>query len=181
MRASVERGLLEVAIPFMEDLYEQTHETVHLGVLQDTEVVYVSKIGGHHQASSPSRVGGRMPLYCTAIGKVLLANSGRELLSAVIAEGLERKTPRTIAAAGRLYKHLETVLETGVAFEYEESAMGLVCVAAAVLNSDEKPMGAISVAGPATRFQPEKHTTSVKAAAAGIADTLARSATLSTT
>src|SRR5690349_12370514 len=79
MRASVERQLLEVATPFMEDLYERTHETVHLGVLEGQEVVYVAKIGGHRQVRSPSRIGGRMPLHCTAIGKALLANSPREL------------------------------------------------------------------------------------------------------
>jgi DNA-binding IclR family transcriptional regulator len=47
LRASVERGLLEVAIPFLQDLYERTHETVHLGVREGIEVVYVEKIGGH--------------------------------------------------------------------------------------------------------------------------------------
>src|SRR4051794_4448430 len=72
MRASVERGLIEVATPFMEDLYERTHETVHLGMLDDAHVVYVAKIGGHQQAFAPSRIGGRMPLHCTAIGKALL-------------------------------------------------------------------------------------------------------------
>jgi len=59
MRASVERGLIEVATPFMEDLYERTHETAHLGVLEGTEAVHVSEIGGHRQAVSPSRIGGR--------------------------------------------------------------------------------------------------------------------------
>jgi DNA-binding IclR family transcriptional regulator len=61
MRASVERGLLEVATPFLEDLYERTHETVHLGLREGHEVVYVAKMGGHRQARAPSRLGGRMP------------------------------------------------------------------------------------------------------------------------
>jgi len=100
MRASLERTLLEVATPFMEDLYERTHETVHPGVLDAASVVYVAKIGGHRQASSRSRIGGRMPLHCTAIGKVLLAFSGPELLAGVVGSGLERRTPRTVAAPG---------------------------------------------------------------------------------
>jgi DNA-binding IclR family transcriptional regulator len=178
MRASVERGLLEVATPFMEDLYERTHEIVHLGVLEGAEVVYVSKIGGHRQASSPSRIGGRMPLHCTAIGKALLAFSPPDLLAEVVGAGLARRTPRTITAPGILRRQLERVAETGVAFEYEESAPGIVCVAAPVLDPADRPVAAISVTGPVGRFRPEAHTAPVKAAAAGIVGTLARRAAL---
>jgi len=174
MLASFERGLLEVATPFMEDLYERTHETVHLGVLDDTEVVYVSKIGGHRQASAPSRVGGRMPLHCTAIGKVLLAKSPPELLDRLATAGLLRRTPRTITAAGLLQRQLERVEEQGVAFEYEEAAVGLVCVAAPVLDTEGRPVAAVSVAGPVSRFRPDAHVLAVKVAAAGIAAVLAR-------
>jgi DNA-binding IclR family transcriptional regulator len=174
MRASVERTLLEVATPFLEDLYERTHETVHLGVLEGLEVVYVAKIGGHRQASAPSRIGGRMPLYCTAIGKAMLASSPTELLGDVVRAGLVRRTPRTITAPGILRKNLDRVVEDGVAFEYEESAVGIACVAAPVLDADDRPVAAVSVMGPVTRFKPEKHATSVRAAAAGIAATLAR-------
>ncbi|GAA0960132.1 IclR family transcriptional regulator [Actinocorallia libanotica] len=178
MRASVERGLLEVAIPFMEDLRERTHELVHLGVAEGTEVVYVAKIGGHRQAVSPSRIGGRMPLYCTAIGKALLAASPPELLERVLAGGLTRRTPRTVTAPGLLRRQLERVAETGVAFELEESAVGIVCVAAPILDPADRPIAAVSVTGPVTRFKPETHATVVKAAAAGIAGTLARRAAL---
>ena len=113
MRASVERRLLEVATPFMEDLRARTHETVHLGVLEGQEVVYVAKIGGHRQASAPSRIGGRMPLYCTAIGKALLAHSRPQLLADVVAAGLTRRTPRTITAPGMLRRQLERIVESG--------------------------------------------------------------------
>lgn len=174
MRASVERGLLEVAIPFMEDLYERTHETVHLGVPEGVEVVYVSKIGGHRPASIPSRIGGRMPMYCTGIGKALLAFSSPDLLTEVVARGLPRKTPRTITTPGRLGANLAGVVERGVAFEYEESAVGLACVAAPIFDTDERPVAAVSVTGPVMRFRPEKHADAVRAAAAGIAATLAR-------
>jgi DNA-binding IclR family transcriptional regulator len=174
MRASVERQLLEVATPFMEDLYERTHETVHLGVLEGAEVVYVAKIGGHRQARSPSRIGGRMPLHCTAIGKALLAASPPELLARVVDDGLVRRTPRTITAPGMLARQLATVRTSGMAYEYEESAVGIVCAAAVVLDRDDLPIAAISATGPVTRFQPEKHAAHVRAAAAGVSATLAR-------
>lgn len=168
MRASVERRLLEVATPFMEELYERTHETVHLGVLDGHDVVYVSKIGGHSQATSPSRTGGRMPLHCTAIGKALLAFSAPTLLSEVLAAGLERRTARTITAPGRLRQQLKLVAETGIAMENEESAVGIVCVASAVLDTEGSPVGAISVTGPVTRFRPLAHASTVRATATGL-------------
>lgn len=174
MHASVERRLLEVAMPFLQDLYGRTQETVHLGILEGHEVVYVAKLGGHRQARSPSRIGGRMPLHCTAIGKVLLAHSGTDLLERVVAGGLERRTPHTITAPGLLRRQLDEALRTGVAFEREESTLGLVCVAAAVLDRDDRPVAAISVTGPTPRFQPEQHVGAVRAAAAGAAATLAR-------
>ncbi len=87
MRASVERGLLEVATPFLEDLYVRTHELVHLGTREGTEVVYVAKMGGHRQAHSPSRLGGRMPLHATALGKVLLSHAPGEVRRALRAGG----------------------------------------------------------------------------------------------
>ncbi len=180
MRASVERRLLEVAIPFMEDLYERTHETVHLGVPEGTEVVYVSKIGGHRPAPAPSRVGGRMPMYCTAIGKALLAYSGPDLFADVVADGLARKTPRTITAPGRFRAHIDRIAEMGVAFEHEESAVGLVCVAAPVLVGDEEPVDEISVTGTETRYRREQRAAAVQPAAAGVAATLARRAALRT-
>lgn len=178
MRASVERRLLEVATPFMEDLYERTHETVHLGVLEGQEVVYVSKIGGHRQASTPSRIGGRMPLHCTAIGKALLAHSDPALVGEVLSARLERRTPRTVTGPGLLRQQLERVVEAGVAYEHEESAVGIVCVAAPVLDADDRPVAAVSVTGPVTRFRPDAHATSVRAAGAGIGATLARRAAL---
>ena len=174
MRASVERSLLEVAMPFLQDLYERTHETVHLGVLEDHEVVYVAKIGGHRQAATPSRTGGRMPLHCTAIGKALLAHADPEVTREVLNGPLPRRTPRTVVAPGLLRRQLEAVVDRGVAFEHEESAVGITCVAAPVLGADDRAIGAISVTGPVTRFRPEAHVDAVRAAAAALAATVAR-------
>lgn len=173
MRASVERSLLEVAIPFLQDLAERTHELVHLGVRDGHDVVYVAKIGGHRQAHSPSRIGGRMPMHCTALGKALLAFDD-DLRREVLASPLPRRTPHTIVAPGRLRTQLDTVLDAGVAFEHEESALGIACVAAPVLGADEQPLAAISLTGPTPRFKPDAHIAAIKAAATALGTTLAR-------
>lgn len=178
MRASVELGLIEVATPFLEDLYEHTHETVHLGVRDALDVVYIAKIGGHRQAATPSRIGGRMPLHCTAIGKTLLAHAGAEVVDAVVAGGLERRASRTIASARVLRAQLETIADTGIAYEHEESAVGIVCVAAPITDETGAVVAAVSVTGPAARFVPERHRAQVRAAATGISATLAGQARL---
>lgn len=178
MRASVERTLLEVAIPFLEELYESTHETVHLGVREGHEVVYVAKVGGHRQAASPSRLGGRMPLHATAIGKALLAWSPEQVQAEVLSSRLRRVSPRTIVNRTVLRKQLHDIVECGIAFEHEESAVGITCVAAAVLGEQDQAVAGISVTGPVGRFQPERYTRAVQTAAAGIAATLARRAGL---
>src|SRR4051794_27523605 len=167
MRASVERSLLEVATPFLEDLYERTHETVHLGLREGTEVVYVAKIGGHRQARAPSRLGGRMPLHATAIGKALLAFAPDPVRAEVLAAPLARLAPRTVTSALLLGRQLDEAVSTRVTFEAEESAVGLVCVGAPVLDGDDLAVAAGSVAGPATRFRPQPYPVAVKAAAAG--------------
>lgn len=178
MRASLERNLLEIATPFLEDLYERTHELVHLGVREDAEVVYVAKVGGHRQVNVPSRLGGRMPLHATAIGKVLLANAAPEVQRDILMRPLERRTPRTIIAPGQLARQLAEAARAGVAFECEESGAGTTCVAAPIRDEDDECVAAISVTGPVNRFRPRAHAAAVAAAAAGITATLARRAQL---
>ncbi|MYW01026.1 IclR family transcriptional regulator [Streptomyces sp. SID3343] len=176
MRASVERRLLEVATPFIEDLYVRTHELVHLGTREGTEVVYVAKIGGHQQADSPSRLGGRMPLHATALGKVLLAHAPADVREAALRGPLERKAPRTITHVDILTRQLSDIAASGIAFEYEESAVGIVCVAAGIFGPTDEIVAAVSVTGRVHRLRPARYASSVRAAAAGISATLGRRA-----
>jgi DNA-binding IclR family transcriptional regulator len=174
MRASVERDLLEVAGPFLEELRAAVDETVHLGVRDGIEVVYIAKLAGHRQMSVPSRTGGRLGLFCTAVGKALLAHAPPEVFDEVVRSGLPRHTPRTITAPGILARQLEQVRLTGLAFEFEESRTGLVCVGAPIFDLDGEAVAAVSVAGPVTRFNPQAHADRVRTTARGISATLAR-------
>lgn len=157
-------------------LPEPDTETVHPGLLEGHEVVYAAKIGGHRQASSPSRLGGRM-LHATAIGKALLAHALPALRTEVLAAPLARRTPRTVVTPGMLRRQLASIRQTGVAYEFEESRVGLACVASPVLGHGGAVVAAVSVAGPAIRFDPRAHAASVHAAATDIALTLIRRAT----
>lgn len=124
--------LRERALPYMGDLYEATHQTVHLAVLDGPEVVYVEIIAGHHPVRSPSRRGGRVPAHCTAVGKVLLAFAPEP--PPATGPDLTALTRRTITNRSRLRSDLAQVRRTGIAFEHEEAMLGLCCTAAAVMD-----------------------------------------------
>lgn len=174
MRASLERELIEVALPFLEELRAAVDETVHLGVREGDEVVYVAKLAGRRGVAAPSRTGGRLRLHCTAIGKVLLAHAPADVQRAVLQHELERRTPRTVTAPGLVAAQLEQVRADGVGYEHEESQVGVVCVAAPVRGVAEEVVAAVSLTGPVTRFLPVRHADRVGATAREISRALAR-------
>lgn len=148
-----QRDVQVVAEPFLADLFEATHETVHLAVPDGTDVVYVQKLAPGGGPDIPSRLGGRMPAYCTGVGKALLAFGPPDRLAAVLAAGLPRRTPRTVIAPGLLRSELESVRRRGLAEEREESAPGIACVAAPVLDAEGRAVAALSITGWANRLQ----------------------------
>lgn len=100
------RTLRDVALPIMADLYEATHESVHLAVRDGHEALYVDTIAGHDAVPVVSRRGQRLPLHATGVGKVLLAHGPPELLADLVEAGLVRYTPRTIVAPGAPAPHI---------------------------------------------------------------------------
>lgn len=167
-----QRILREAALPFMEDLYAATKRVVHLGVVDGVEVLYLEKLIGHRTADSPSRSGGRMPLHCTAIGKALLAFSPAELIESVLENGLVPRTAYTVANPSLLRSQLQEIRTCGVAFEREESAIGLTCVAGPVFGPSGHLIAAISVAGQVSRTQPTGLVPAVKQTAAALSKAL---------
>lgn len=170
----LERDLRHAALPFMHDLYEATHETIHLGVRDGLDVVYVEKIRGHASFSLPSRVGGRLPLNCTGVGKALLAYSATELIDEVLARPLRRLTPHSIVDAKRLEEAIGQIQAAGLAYEREEAQLGGACIAAPIF-SDGAVVAALSVSVPLARFHPTRLAPAVKTAALGVSRALARS------
>ena len=142
------RSMRTTAMPFMTELYESTHATVHLAVLEDLDVLYVEKIYGHHGVRLPSRVGGRVPALCTALGKAILAFSPTAKAEAALNAPIPRLTARTIVNQGVLRAILEHARETGVADDNEGSTLGARCLAAPVRAKDGIVLGAVSLSFP---------------------------------
>lgn len=148
--------LRDLLTPFLAELYEATHQTVHLAVLDGTDVVYLNKLFGHRLLRSPSRIGGRVPAYCTGVGKVLMAYNF-DSTEATLAKDLPAWTPKTITDPDVLRRTLSKIREEGIGFDDEESVMGLSCIAAPILGSNGKPVAALSISGPTGHFVPANH------------------------
>lgn len=157
-------GLRDVAMPHLSELFVATHKVVQLGILEDTDVVYLEKIYGLDTVDVPTVVGARMPASCTALGKAMLAFSDRDTIGEVLRNGLQRRTRYSIADPARFLAELRRINQERVAFDREEVQVGLVCVAAPIL-SQGRAIGAISVSGRATQFNPAAAAAHVRRAA----------------
>ncbi|GAA3224323.1 IclR family transcriptional regulator [Pseudonocardia petroleophila] len=170
--APLQHRLREAAGPSLADLFESTRNTVHLAVLDGTDAVYVHKLGSRHGPVVSSRLGGRMPAYCTGVGKALLAHSSPTAVQHLLGRPLHRRTPRTIVAPGLVLRELRAVHERGFAVEHEESSRGIACVAAPVLDRHRRAVAAVSVTGWAHLIDVARLGPAVHAAALGIARSL---------
>lgn len=165
-------SLRETAVPYLQDLFEATRETVHLGIRDDHDVVYVERIHGHGAVQLPSRIGGRLPLTCTGVGKALLAFSEGELVDEVLAAPLRRLTSYSIDDPVRLRTVIEQVQASGIAYEEQEAADGVSCIAAPVFAGRGIAVAAISLAVPRGRFRPAQLAPAVRTAALGLSRAL---------
>ncbi|MFD2416349.1 IclR family transcriptional regulator [Amycolatopsis pigmentata] len=141
------RKLRDVALPHLEDLYVTTRNTVNLAVRDGLDVVYVEKFVAPTAPVPHTRTGGRLPMHCTALGKAILAFSPASLLEEVVAAGLRRMTPKTIQDPAVLRAELVTIRSHRVAYDVEESRIGLHCVGAPLFGRRGEVVAAVSVTG----------------------------------
>lgn len=179
MSSPDERRLRDCALPFMEDLYEATHEVVHLGVRYGHSVLYIQRISGHKSHQVNTQVGSTRPLHCTAVGKAILALSPPDAVDGVIAAGLSSHTAYTIVTPDLFRAALAEIARAGVAYDREEYCLGVTCVASPILGGQERAIGALSVAGRSGRFDPERMAPAVRTAALGISRSIRRAEPLS--
>jgi DNA-binding IclR family transcriptional regulator len=166
--APIRGGLRELAMPYMEDLYEATHENIQLAVLADLEGMVIEKISGRSSVPIIARVGGRLPLYTTGVGKVLLAHSPQDLVARVIAQGLVPHASRTIVDPARLLDDLELTRRRGFSVTRDEMTDGSVSVGAPIFGPDQQVVAALSVVVAARIRDPQRLAPPVRTAARGL-------------
>lgn len=134
------------ARPHLERLRRDTGHTVHLGILDAGEVVYIDKIEGDTPVRIYSQVGRRAPAHCTGLGKALLAFQPAAVIREVVAtRGLRRYTPETIISVHQLLSELERVRERGYAVDMAEHEPLVHCVAAPIRDHTSQVIAAVSV------------------------------------
>ncbi len=150
-----------IAIPELESLRDETKETVHLAVLQDMQIVYLEKLPGLHAIGlMSSRVGGRAPAYCTAIGKALLAYQKPDMVQSYYeAHGLPRYTDTTITDLQILMSTLDEVRGNIYAFDRGEHEDEVRCIAVPIFDISSQAVAALSVSGPSARMDPLENNT----------------------
>ena len=156
-RALDHLDLHSAARPVAEGLAEELGETVHMGVLEEDSAVYVMKIESRYTIRMYSRVGRRIPLYCTAIGKCLLAFSREEereaALKGVRLLAFTRKTLTTRTALGA---ELDRIRNQGFALDDEEHEEGIHCIGAPILDQSGSVVAVISASWPDFRYPPRR-------------------------
>lgn len=153
-------GLREPSRVPLEELRRHTGYTASIAILDRTEILYVERARsyqrGQHQIDLNLRLGSRLPAYCTAMGKVLLANLPEPEQQALIANlTLTRRGPNTITTKEALRTELELVLDEGIAVNNEELTRGLVAIACPVRNAQGEVLAAIGLAAYASTIASE--------------------------
>jgi DNA-binding IclR family transcriptional regulator len=138
-------GLRDVALPYMQDLYEATHQNVQLAVRDGTDGVYVERIAGRHAVPVRTRIGAHWPLHATGVGLVLLAFAPPEIQEEVLAAPLARFTPHTITDPVLLRRVLAEVRKTGIALSDRQITDDAYSVGAPVTGPDGQYVAALSV------------------------------------
>jgi DNA-binding IclR family transcriptional regulator len=137
---------------FLRELREQTGESVNLAILRDDSVVYLNSLESPSSIKVTSSLGVRMPVHCSAEGKVLLAFGGPEDADRIIAAGLPGRTPQTIVDPDSLHAELSLIREKQYAIDNEEHETGARSIAAPVFGGDNEVVAAVGVAGPVQRL-----------------------------
>jgi DNA-binding IclR family transcriptional regulator len=148
--------LRQQSLPILQSLRDTCGETVHLGVLENFYGVYIEKLSGLHSIGfMSSQLGGHFPLYCTGLGKSLLANLSEDQKQNYLDHlEFQQFTQNTITDPQQLSEELEQIRRLGYATDKEEHENGVACIASPIFKHNGLA-GAISIAGPASRIHNE--------------------------
>ncbi|NLK28161.1 MAG: IclR family transcriptional regulator [Clostridiales bacterium] len=153
--------LYSIARPYLEQLANESQETVHLVKRSGNDVVYIDKVEpmGLRQSSihMASYIGFMLPMYCSGVGKAILAELPFDEVRTIWEQSKpEKKTEYTIVSLEDMRKELELTRERGYALDNEENEIGVRCIAAAILDYQKKAKYAISISAPVNRMSDEK-------------------------
>lgn len=152
-------GLRDIFLPYLHRIAEEAREACYFGILSNDEVLYIEAVYPSSQQQTRNILGERAPLYCTGLGKAMLAHMPPEEAERIICGELRPYTTFTLCDPMVLRDHLDEIRRNGYAVDNMEHEFGVRCVAAPVFGANGQVMAAVSVSGPSPRFD---HNTVVK-------------------
>lgn len=162
------RRLRAAAMPYLHELVTRTGWATNLAVLADSRALIVEEVFGGRTRVMPRMVGGRLPLHATAVGKALLSGCENQVIDALIGTGMLRPYTRTtVVRPNLLREQLEAIRRTGIAFSYEEWAVGTSGVAAPV-SVGGVVVAAVAAVGPPGESAMRQRAQAVHAAALAV-------------
>jgi IclR family transcriptional regulator, KDG regulon repressor len=172
-------SLLHQARSILRSLADAVGETAHLAQMTSFEVVHIDAEVYHQPILTPSRIGQRLPVHCTALGKALLGAASehcRQTYDQTLVAGraLPQRTSATIVDPTKFFEQVRTVAGQGYALDIEECEKGLSCAAAPVYDRTGLPVAALSISGPSFRLGSNELLREIVPAVSAHADRLSR-------
>jgi IclR family KDG regulon transcriptional repressor len=156
MGSSVKKDeiLREAMRPALRELLRKCRETVNAAILEHDEIVYIYRLESEEPLRFSLKVGSRFPAHCTSTGKIMLADLSDQDLYKLYGgkESLGRLTENSIRSFKQFMEEIRDVRQKGLAFDLEETLVGVKCIAAAVRNARREVVAAISISGPKERM-----------------------------
>jgi IclR family transcriptional regulator, acetate operon repressor len=151
------RDFVAQSHPYMRRLMEQSGETANLAILDGTEAVFIDQVQCRETMRTIVRLGSRVPLHASGVGKAIFAALPDEQIDAILkVKGLPRITPTTITSPETMWSAMRVIRQRGYSFDDEEHLPGTRCVAAPFYDEHADVLGAISLAGPISRLPDER-------------------------
>lgn len=156
-RAQNDLSICRIAKPYLNGINQETNETVHLTLLDDEEVLYVDCVESKRRMRTYSVIGIKAPLYCTAVGKAIMAGlSDSHTKKIISSRGLKKLTDLTITDEDTLIQDLEETRTRGYSIDNMEHEEHLICVGAPIKNASGETFASLSVSGPSNRMTEER-------------------------
>jgi DNA-binding IclR family transcriptional regulator len=150
-------ALRRLALPIMLELRDRYGETVNLGVQQFDKVTYIEVVPSEFALRLQESRGVSVPAHASALGKAILAFSPRNVVEQLIrSHHFEGITPNTITRSADLLAEIKRVRSAGFAFDRGEGSLLAVCIGAPILDDQGTAIAAMSISGPASRFNPKR-------------------------
>ncbi len=155
-RVSLYESLASISNESIKNIALNIEETVLLGVLKESQVLYINKADSLNGLKISTSIGSYQPTHATATGKLLMAHASKgELQSYLKNNRFQSFTKNTITDSKALFNELQTIKKQGYSLDLEEFELGLICIAIPVFNKKGEVIAGVSASGPSSRFKME--------------------------